>query len=255
MKREANKTTHSPNRVLHLPANPLRFIAAGDLGRSAKGIITMAIVACLVISTAEAQEIYKWVDEKGVTHYSDTPPPDKQSKDIDTVKGDKVVSPVRTTTIQSDKTEPSATGQTTTQQPAQVDVWVDEYGNRHPITEELIAQETARLQEKLRYYEHDCIDNYKGLNSGNGAFDLRAKDEHKRWCEHGTESVKQELRELAKSPKMYFYKKGQAKNKIVNPHTGEEIPFDGGVGSYGNYYIRTEGGYINTTNNEFISIK
>jgi hypothetical protein len=177
------------------------------LAGSAKGIITMGIMVCLAISVAEAQEIYKWVDEKGVTHYSDTPPPDRQSKDIDTVKGDKVVSPVRTTTIQSDKIEPSATGQTTTQQPAQVDVWVDEYGNRHPITEELIAQETARLQEKLRYYEHDCINNYKGPNSGNGAFDLRAKDEHKRWCDTCAENVKRDLESLASSPGTYFYNK------------------------------------------------
>jgi len=166
-----------------------------------KGIIAIAIMACLIISTAEAQEIYKWVDEKGVTHYSDVAPPDKQSKDIDTVKGDKGVSSMGAPTIPSAETQSNATGQALTQQPAQVDAWVDEYGNRHPITPELIAQETARLQEKLRYYEHDCIDNYKGTN------DLRAKDAHRRWCDSGAESVKRDLKSLASSPGTYFYNK------------------------------------------------
>ena len=36
----------------------------------------LLLCACLVAPCALAQQMYKWVDEKGVTHYSETPPPD-----------------------------------------------------------------------------------------------------------------------------------------------------------------------------------
>lgn len=36
----------------------------------------LLLCACLAAPCALAQQMYKWVDEKGVTHYSETPPPD-----------------------------------------------------------------------------------------------------------------------------------------------------------------------------------
>ena len=36
-------------------------------------ILTLAVCCCT--GTAGATEVYRWTDEKGVTHYSDTPPP------------------------------------------------------------------------------------------------------------------------------------------------------------------------------------
>lgn len=36
----------------------------------------LAIAAALAVCAASAQTMYKWVDEKGVTHFSETPPPD-----------------------------------------------------------------------------------------------------------------------------------------------------------------------------------
>jgi hypothetical protein len=35
----------------------------------------LAAVACVAAGAADASEIYKWTDEKGVVHYSNTPPP------------------------------------------------------------------------------------------------------------------------------------------------------------------------------------
>ena len=35
------------------------------------------VAALLAAATASAQKLYKWVDEKGVTHYSESPPADK----------------------------------------------------------------------------------------------------------------------------------------------------------------------------------
>ena len=39
-----------------------------------------AVVALTAALGAGAQTMYKWVDEKGVTHFSETPPPDDKTK-------------------------------------------------------------------------------------------------------------------------------------------------------------------------------
>jgi hypothetical protein len=43
------------------------------------------VLACLVVLpfAAAAQQMYKWVDEKGVTHYTDSPPPSGNAQKID----------------------------------------------------------------------------------------------------------------------------------------------------------------------------
>lgn len=47
------------------------------IGRMAVGVAMLAAAA-----TAGAQQMYKWVDAKGVTHYSDTPPPPASQKQV-----------------------------------------------------------------------------------------------------------------------------------------------------------------------------
>jgi hypothetical protein len=51
-----------------------------------KGIIAMGIMVLLVASIAGAEEIYKWVDENGTVHYTNTPPPQKSIEDIETLQ-------------------------------------------------------------------------------------------------------------------------------------------------------------------------
>jgi len=41
------------------------------------------IILCLLSFTLAGAEIYKWVDENGVIHYTDKPPRDQQSTDVD----------------------------------------------------------------------------------------------------------------------------------------------------------------------------
>src|SRR5690606_7047568 len=50
--------------------------------------LSLRIVACAVFAftlaqMAVAQQVYRWVDENGIVHYSDTPPPEK--KDLERV--------------------------------------------------------------------------------------------------------------------------------------------------------------------------
>jgi hypothetical protein len=46
-------------------------------------MIRIVFLACLLIPIAAAAQMYKWVDEKGVTHYSETPPPDGKAAKVD----------------------------------------------------------------------------------------------------------------------------------------------------------------------------
>lgn len=46
--------------------------------------IALATVAlCGIAGDLQAQEVYRWVDEEGVTHYSSTPPPDRDADRIE----------------------------------------------------------------------------------------------------------------------------------------------------------------------------
>ncbi len=41
-----------------------------------KQLITISFLATLALGAHASEEFYKWVDERGVTHYSETPPTD-----------------------------------------------------------------------------------------------------------------------------------------------------------------------------------
>ncbi|MCE9854304.1 DUF4124 domain-containing protein [Shewanella chilikensis] len=43
----------------------------------------MALLALLGANAASATPIYTWVDENGVTHYSQEPPPQRQATELD----------------------------------------------------------------------------------------------------------------------------------------------------------------------------
>jgi 23S rRNA pseudoU1915 N3-methylase RlmH len=43
----------------------------------------MILASCALALVAVGATIYKWVDEKGVTHYSETPPPGQKSQEIE----------------------------------------------------------------------------------------------------------------------------------------------------------------------------
>ena len=52
----------------------LRQVPHAETGRAMRPFVLACLVALPL--AAAAQQMYKWVDEKGVTHYSDSPPPD-----------------------------------------------------------------------------------------------------------------------------------------------------------------------------------
>ena len=48
--------------------------------RQASVFIVCSLLLC---ATAAAQQVYRWVDENGVVHYSDQPPPDDRAETVD----------------------------------------------------------------------------------------------------------------------------------------------------------------------------
>ena len=51
-----------------------------------KAFVFLMILAVMILFTAQAPaEIYRWVDENGVTHFSDQPPPSSYNKKVETV--------------------------------------------------------------------------------------------------------------------------------------------------------------------------
>ena len=46
-------------------------------------MIRIALLSMVFVAFAAAAQVYKWVDEKGVSHYSETPPPDGKAAKIE----------------------------------------------------------------------------------------------------------------------------------------------------------------------------
>jgi len=53
-------------------------------------LVVVSLAAILTLSTAQAAKMYKWVDERGVTHFSTRPPP-AEDADQTTLKGGSVL--------------------------------------------------------------------------------------------------------------------------------------------------------------------
>ena len=55
-------------------------------GRAARAALLTVLLGVVLGSGLSAAQVYKWVDDKGVTHYSESPPPDKkeQAKKLNT---------------------------------------------------------------------------------------------------------------------------------------------------------------------------
>ena len=64
-------------------------------------IMTTIIVASTALLTAEAAQVYSWVDDKGVTHYSQQPPRENNNAQFSLI--DTVFSPAELKTIQDIK--------------------------------------------------------------------------------------------------------------------------------------------------------
>jgi hypothetical protein len=102
-----------------------------------RAVIARIVVAVLVLACGSATAaLYKWVDEKGVTHYTEEPPPDRKATKIE---------------IRSDG--PAA-------KPQAAESWKDkEVEFRRRQLEKERAEESASSREKnaAAQREHNCL--------------------------------------------------------------------------------------------------
>lgn len=74
-------------------------------------------LATAILSTAQAQQFYKWKDEKGATHYSQTPPPARNSQTL-SIKARAATAAPATTPVAAPVAKPGASKDTAAKAPS-----------------------------------------------------------------------------------------------------------------------------------------
>ncbi|MBQ8977797.1 MAG: DUF4124 domain-containing protein [Succinivibrionaceae bacterium] len=107
-----------------------------------KYIVAAAIVVAAAVVTVEAAKVYSWVDEKGVTHYSQQPPRENNNTQFSMI--DTVFSPSELKTIQEIKEQKKRIAEQKAKQKDQ----------------EVIRGCQDLHNEKIRYYRRKIEDTY-----------------------------------------------------------------------------------------------
>ncbi len=117
-----------------------------------KGLFSRATMAIILVSAAAAQAgIYKWQDEDGTWHFSETPPISQTAEKISV----KTLPPSSETAQQADNKEPQKQ---------------DGAAETLPLSPEIVAEEKARKAENCRRAK----ENLQNLRSGER---IRYRDE------------------------------------------------------------------------------
>ncbi len=95
-------------------------------------LITVALLLCTMGMTASADQVYKWVDKDGHTHYSQTPP---SSTDVK---------------AQTVDITPAAPDPTTLQNEANLAKQLQDQGKQDQKTQEQATKDAAAQQQKQR---------------------------------------------------------------------------------------------------------
>lgn len=207
-------------------------------------------------------EIYKWVDQAGVTHYSNTAPPGRGAKQADKMEEWRHDAETHAERIRATKAA----------QERELKQFQDQKEAVRMEAEARIKQAANRdtreaaLERKIKFEQKRL----KGLIH---------EERSEEWNAH----VTTQLDLLAADPETYFeFQLDQAgrlpvdpesptiqeeslesdsgetlkyRPHVTDPHTGELIPEEGGTGSRGTPYIRSGTGYLNTKTGRFFEIE
>jgi hypothetical protein len=242
----------------HIPALQMRGGSSGTRGRIILFIGFWLLTAWILPAKGE---IYKWVDSKGIIHFSNVPPPDGNGKKA-----------------------------------AKMDEWghdAEAHAARIRVTEEAQENELKEFysqKEAARKASEERANQAEEQNTRKAELERKIKFERKRleslihedrtdqWNTH----VATQLELLAADPETYFKfqmdqtgrlpaeqepapiqeenlesESGQAlkyRPHVTDPYTGELIPEKGGTGSRGTPYIKSGKGYLNTKTGRFFEI-
>ena len=216
-------------------------------------IVTMVILLVVVTWGLPVKaDIYKWVDENGVTHYSNAKPPDHIAKKAGKMEEWAHDSEAHATRIKV----------TEAFQESELQKFYDEKRTAAEVARAR-AQQTAEMERKINFERQRL----EGLIHDNRSAAWNAQ-------------VKSLMELLAEDPESYFQfqleqtgpqtalapgeqstggesaRQGNELDlyqvpRLVDPHTGERFPEEGGVGSRGTHYIKSGDGYLNTKTGRF----
>ena len=106
-------------------------------------------LATAILSPVQAQQFYKWKDEKGATHYTQTPPPARNSQTL-SIKARATTAAPTTPPLVTTATKPEASKDATSKAPAQA---------KQKLSAEACQQIKSNLellQSGRRLYQNDA---------------------------------------------------------------------------------------------------
>ena len=168
-------------------------------------ILIISTLTLFYASTLNA-EIYTWTDEKGVKHYSDTPPENAENYEVHTesktFKYDEEADKKRTEADQKQIQSFIQEDENDEKQQQEKRLKAEEAEkNRPPTKEEKIAAEKDKLEEKISFLEEQPLEYF-----GNEL------NKH-RYIEH----YRSRLKMLQQNPKKYFNKPDTWQGNIKIP--------------------------------------
>jgi len=110
--------------------------------------ISRILCLCVVSVLLAGAQIYKWVDEEGITHYTDRPPQDQQATGID-IPQSVPADPAAAEAMAPGETSDTATGPWYEQ-------WLEQQNQRKALEKQQREQESARRQAEQADLQVRC---------------------------------------------------------------------------------------------------
>ena len=115
-----------------------------------QGLMFLGVLSCLCVTTVSAEQLYKWVDEQGRTHYSQTPPPAAGTKaksvNIEVPRADSTVVAAQAAAVQQAKDQQA-------QKDKDAQAQADEVAKEAAIREKMYQDQAPQRQKdaQLQY--------------------------------------------------------------------------------------------------------
>lgn len=115
-------------------------------------VLLIPVAAGLLAGSLSAAEVYKWVDENGVVHYTDTPPERQQAEQVE------IAPPAATPPPEASAPEQPATDSNWYEQ------WLAEQRERKALEKQRKEEKTAARREEQTHMLEQCAQARQRLN-------------------------------------------------------------------------------------------
>lgn len=245
-------------RKKHIPQSDMR----GGNSRIPGRIILFIIIWLLAVWILPANgEIYKWVDSKGVTHFSNVPPPDGKGKKAAKMEewrhdAEAHAARIRVTEEAQENELREFYGQKEAARKASQEHanQTEEQNTRKAELERKIKFERKRLESLIHEDRTDQWNSHVAAQlelltaDPETYFEFQMDQTGRLPAEQEPPPIEEENLEPESGPALKY------SPHVTDPYTGELIPEEGGTGSRGTPYIKSGKGYLNTKTGRFFEI-